>query len=115
MLLLAQRAPYVHPAGPGGLYAESLALLDAADARGQIRDRLGLLEARGRLFLALQRFEDAEAIYRQVAGLEMQGWRRRVIWPGLDGRGCDLAGSVWFEAGGQRRHSMGCLCAALPP
>lgn len=48
----------------GGLHAKALAVLDAAEAKGQIKDRLGLLEARGRLLLALERWQEAEAVYR---------------------------------------------------
>ena len=58
----------VCPAAPNGLYAESLAVLDAAEGKGQIKDRLGLLEARGRLLLAQRQFNKAEQIYRYRHG-----------------------------------------------
>lgn len=43
-------------------------MLDKADARGQIKDRLGLLEARARLALALQQWEEAESLHRLAGG-----------------------------------------------
>ena len=52
------------PAPAGGLASEALAVLEGADGKGAVKDRLGLLEARGRLFLALGRWEEAEGVYR---------------------------------------------------
>ncbi|GAB4819491.1 hypothetical protein N2152v2_006537 [Parachlorella kessleri] len=51
---------------PNGLFAESLAILDAAEGKRQIKDPLGLLEARGRLLLAQRQFDRAEQIYRRL-------------------------------------------------
>lgn len=55
--------------GEGGFHAEALAVLDTADAQNQIKDRLGLLEARGLHYLAMQRLEDAESIYRRLISI----------------------------------------------
>eukprot|EP00887_Chlorella_sp_A99_P007802 scaffold20.g7802.t1 len=59
----------------GGLHAEALAVLEDGEARGRIQDRLGAVEQRGRLLLALGRHADAEAAYRRLLHVNIENYK----------------------------------------
>ena len=70
--LRRRRAPEPRPSLPflacaGGMAERALASLDAAEARGYVRDRIGALEVRGRLLRALGRHAEARALYRRAS------------------------------------------------
>lgn len=59
----------------GGMLAASLEALEQAEDKGLVRDILGGLEARGRLFLGMQRYSEAEQVYRRLLRVNPENHR----------------------------------------
>lgn len=58
----------------GARFDEALEALEAASAANAVKDRLGALECKGRLLLALQRWKDAESVYKKLVRINPENY-----------------------------------------